>query len=91
MTTYFEDIPVVSLTPTPVAARSKAWGCDRWLAEIAGSNPAGGLHVFLLQMLCVVQVEVYTSGRSFVQGSPTELMCLCVTEKPLRIGGLSPS
>ena len=64
-----------------MAARSKAWGCDRWLAEIAGSNPAGGLHVFLLQMLCVVQVEVYTSGRSFVQGSPTERVCIAACDQ----------
>ena len=28
--------------PVPVAARSKAWVCDRSLDGIAGSNPAGG-------------------------------------------------
>ena len=65
------------LKPIRMVARSKAWVCDRWFAGIAGSNPAGGLHLSLLQMLCVVQVEVYTSGRSFVQGSPTE--CVCVS------------
>jgi len=64
-----------------MAARSKAWVCDRWLAGIAGSNPAGGLHVSLLQMLCVVQVEVYTSGRSFVQGSPTECVCVAASDQ----------
>ena len=31
--------------PIPVAARSKAWVCGRWLAGIADSNPAGGLDV----------------------------------------------
>ena len=31
-----------------VAARSKAWVCGRWLAGIAGSNPAGGMDVCLL-------------------------------------------
>jgi hypothetical protein len=30
------------------AARSKAWVCDRSLARIADSNPAGGIDVCLL-------------------------------------------
>jgi hypothetical protein len=34
--------------PIPVAARSKAWVCDRSLAGIVGSNPAGGKDVCLL-------------------------------------------
>jgi hypothetical protein len=34
--------------PIPVTARSKAWVCDRSLAEIAGSNPARGTDVYLL-------------------------------------------
>jgi len=34
--------------PVPVAARSKAWVCGRSLAEIMGSNPAGGMDVCLL-------------------------------------------
>jgi hypothetical protein len=37
-----------------VAARSKAWGCGGSLAGIAGPNPAGGMDVCLLRMLCVV-------------------------------------
>jgi hypothetical protein len=46
--------------PNPVAARSKAWVCGRWLAGIAGSNPTGVkndclLWVFVLsgRVLCV--------------------------------------
>ena len=31
--------------PVPVAARTKAWVCDRSPAEIAGSNPAGDMDV----------------------------------------------
>ena len=31
--------------PIPVAERSKAWVCNRSPAEIAGSNPAGGMDV----------------------------------------------
>jgi hypothetical protein len=37
----------VSVT-IPVATRSKAWVCGRLLAGIAGSNPAGGMDVYLL-------------------------------------------
>ena len=76
MTTYFGDL--VSLKSIPMAARPKAWVCERWLPRIVGSSPARGMHVFLLQMLCVVQVEVYSSGRSFVQGSHTEYVCVCL-------------
>jgi len=38
--------------PIPVAARSKAWVCDRSLAGIAGSNATGGMNVCVL---CVVR------------------------------------
>ena len=39
--------------PIPVAVRSKAWVCVRLLAEMAVSNPAGGMDVCLLWLLCV--------------------------------------
>jgi hypothetical protein len=38
-----------------VAARSKAWVCDRWLVGIMGSNPAGGMDVCRLLLLYVVR------------------------------------
>ena len=31
--------------PKPVAALPKAWVCDRSLAGIAGSNPAGEINI----------------------------------------------
>ena len=34
--------------PVPVAARSKAYVCGRFPAEIVGSNPTGGTDVCLL-------------------------------------------
>ena len=46
-----------------------------WLAGIAVSNPAGGMC-----LLCVVQLEALATGRSVIQGSPTEYVCECVTE-----------
>ena len=39
----------------PVAERSEAWVCGRWPAEILGSNPTGGIDVYLLRLLCVVR------------------------------------
>jgi len=55
-----------------VIARSKAWFCCLSLAGIRGSNPAGGLDVCLLWVLCVVQVEVPATVGSLVRRSPTE-------------------
>jgi hypothetical protein len=41
------------LLPIPVVARSKAWVCDRLVAGIAGSNPAGAwMFVSCVYMLC---------------------------------------
>ena len=57
--------------PIPVATRSRAWVYGRSLAEIADSNPAGGMDVCLLSVVCG-QVEVSATGRSLVQKSPIE-------------------
>jgi len=57
--------------PSPVAARSKLWLCGRSLAVIVGSNPAGGMRVPLLWVLCC-QVEDSATDRSLVQMSSTE-------------------
>jgi hypothetical protein len=38
-----------------VAARSKAWVCGCPLGGIVGSNPVGGMDVYLLSSLCVVR------------------------------------
>ena len=40
--------------PIPVPAGSKAWICHRLIAGIAGSNPAEGMGVRMLWVLCVV-------------------------------------
>jgi len=47
--------------PVIVAARSKTWICGRSLAGIAVSNPAVGIEVCVLWVLCVVAM-----GWSFV-------------------------
>ena len=41
--------------PVPVAQRSKARVYGRSLAGISGSNPAGGVDVSPLRVLCVVR------------------------------------
>ena len=41
--------------PISVATLSKAWVCCLSLAGIEGSNPAGGMDVCLLKVLCVVR------------------------------------
>ena len=54
-----------------MAALSKAWVCGRSLAGTAGSNPARGMYVSLVSVVCR-QEEVSATGRSMVQRSPTE-------------------
>ena len=74
--------------PIPVAERSKASVCSRSPAGIVGSNPAVGMDVCLLWVLCVCQVEVCANGSSLVQRSPTDtLVSLCVISKPQELGG----
>ena len=46
--------------PIPVAARSKTWVCGRSLAGIVGSNPAGGMDMSLVSVVCC-QVDVSAS------------------------------
>jgi hypothetical protein len=41
--------------PIPVAARSKTWVYGRSFTGIVGSNPTGGMDVYLLWVLCVVR------------------------------------
>jgi hypothetical protein len=45
--TKLVDLIMITL-PIPVAARSKVWSCDRYIAGIPGSNPAGGMDVCFL-------------------------------------------
>ena len=55
-----------------MAPRAKTWVCGRSLAEISGSNPAEGMDVCLLWLLCVDRLEVSASGWSLVQMNPSE-------------------
>ena len=53
-----------------MAAPSKACFCGRSLAGTVRSNSAGGMDVYLVSVVCC-EVEVYASGWSLVQRSPT--------------------
>jgi hypothetical protein len=53
----------------------------RTLTWIAGSNPAGGMDVSLVSVVCC-QVEVFASSRSLVQRIPTE--CVWVIQCDLK-------
>jgi hypothetical protein len=55
-----------------IAESSKLCVCRCSLAGIEGSNLDEGMHIWLLWLLCVRSI-----GRSFVQGSPTERVCVC--------------
>jgi hypothetical protein len=65
--------------PIPMAARSKAWVCDRLLAGIADSNPAWGHGCPSLVGVACCQVEVTATGRSLVQRIPIAYR-VCGTE-----------
>jgi hypothetical protein len=52
---------MIILKSIPVAERSKAWVCGRWLVGIAGSNLAGGMDVSVLRVMCVVR-QLSASG-----------------------------
>jgi hypothetical protein len=48
MESYKNLSSLILIQPILVAARSKAWVCRRGIAGIAGSNPAGGMDIYLL-------------------------------------------
>jgi hypothetical protein len=58
--------------PIPVAALYKAWVYGRSLAGIVGSNPTGGHGCLSVVSVVCCQVEVYATGWSLVERSPTE-------------------
>jgi hypothetical protein len=61
-----------SYKPIPVAARSKAWVCGRWIVGIAGSFAAESMDVCLLRVLCVV---TYRSAHRANQSSKSPTEC----------------
>jgi hypothetical protein len=82
------------MVPIQVAARYEAWICGRSPAEIAGSNPAGGMDVFLLWVLCVVRWRSLRRADLSSRGGEWSVVCLSVILKvsimrrPWPTGGL---
>ena len=69
-----------------MAAQYKEWIYGRSLAGIAGLNPSGAWMSVCFECCPVV---VPAMGRSLVQRSPTDVLCLSVIEE-LHTGGLGP-
>jgi len=55
----------------PVVARSKTWVCGSLLAGIVGSNPARGMDVSVVNVVCC-QVAVSATTRTHVERSTSE-------------------
>ena len=62
----------------PAAARSEVWVCSRSLAGIVGSNPAGGMDVCLLWLLCVVSYGSLRRADHSSREVLLSVMCLSV-------------
>ena len=78
------NLPIQHSTPpVTVADRSKVRVCGRSLRGIAGSN-LGGISMSLVSVVCW-QLEVFATGRSLVQVSPTEYECVtvCALDTPI--------
>ena len=70
----------------PEAALSKAWVYGRSLAGIACSNPAGGMDVSVLWVLCVVRERSLRRADHSSKGVTQNVVCLRVAEEPHRRG-----
>ena len=48
------------------------------IAGIAGSNPAEGMDVYIVWLLCVVKAGASAANGLLVQKVPTGYVCVCV-------------
>jgi hypothetical protein len=70
--------------------RAEAWVCDRSISGIAGSNPAGGVDVFLLWVLRVVRQSSLRRADHSSRGILLIVVCLSVIVKRRHWGGPGP-
>jgi len=68
------------MLPIPVVAPSKAWVYGSCVAEIAGSNSAGGMDDCLLLPLCVVTWRALWQADHSSRGFLPSVVCLSVIE-----------
>ena len=73
-----------------VTVWSKVWICGRSLVGIAGSNPAGGMVVFLLCVLYVAGQRLVRRTDHSSRGDQPSVVCLSVILKPRWWGGSGP-
>jgi hypothetical protein len=80
-----EYLWTLSVMPIPMAARSTAWVCGRSLAGIVGSNPAGGMDVCLLWMLCVVRYRSLRRANHSSREVLPSVVCLSQCDREASI------
>jgi len=68
-------------TPVPVDARYKTWVCGLSNVVISGLNPAGGMDVCPLWMLCVVRFRSLRRADHSSRGVLPSVMYLSVIMK----------
>jgi len=76
----FEKLTVPQ--PILVAVQSKDWFCGRLLPGTVGSNPAGGMDVSLLWVLCVVRQRSLCQAEHWSRGALPSVVCLSVIMNP---------
>ena len=70
--------------------RAKAWVCGRSFVGIVGSNPAGGMDVCLLWLLCVVRWRSLRRADHLSRGVLPTVVCLSVIVRPRNWGNPGP-
>jgi len=83
-------VPVTALQPIPVAVPSKMWICGRSLVGIVGSNPAGGIYVCVLCVLCVFGYRSLRRADHSSGGVLLTVVCFSVISKPRQRGSIDP-
>ena len=67
----------------PVVARPKSWVCGRSPAEVLGSNPVGGIDIYLLPLFRVVRQSSLRRTDHSSRGIQPSVVCLSAILKPL--------
>jgi hypothetical protein len=77
------NTPLTSNKPIRAATPSNEWVYGRSPAETAGSNPAGGIHVLQLWVLCFVRVRPLRRADHSSVGVLPNLLRRCVWSRYL--------
>jgi hypothetical protein len=77
--------------PIPGAARCTSWVCGRSITGIAVLNPAGGMHVCHVWVLCAVRYRFLRRADHSSRGVLVSVVCRHVIVKPRQLGGPYPA